>query len=180
MKHLLLLFLGILFLALQTTVFQALPLWMGVPDLLTLFILFLALHDKPLPGALLTLFLAVGLETFSGYFLGLYAIAYLMVFALVQWLAGTFALREMSQQPGLAAISLLLVNGFVYLASMMLEHVSSAPWQWGAVLQRLLIITILAMPVNRWLLSLTAWCDHKKRHRTFFQPKKGNRYRARV
>jgi len=180
MKPFLLLALGILFLSLQTTVFQALPLWMGVPDLLTLFVIFLALHDKPLSGALLTLFLAVGLETFSGYFLGLYAIAYLLIFALIQWGAATFALREMSQQPGLAAIALLLVNGFVYLASMMLEHASPAPWQWGAVLQRLLIITILAIPVNRWLLSLTAWCDHKKRHRSFFQPKKGNRYKARV
>ena len=179
MKIILLLLLGVLFLALQTTVFQAFPEWIGVPDLLFLLIVFLALHCKPGTGAVLTLLLSIGVEVSSGYFLGLYAIAYLLVFTIIKWLSGRFALQEVTQQPALAALAYLFVTAFVYLSSLMLADVSYNPWGWGAILQRVLIVTILAIPVNRWLFSISSWCDQGQRRRSFFRPKKGNQYKAR-
>lgn len=180
MKIILLLFLGVLFLALQTTVLQALPEWIGTPDLFFLLIIFLALHCKTVPGAVLTLLLTIGLEVFSGYFLGLYTIAYLLVFSIIKWLCVRFTLTEVTQQPALVALAYLFVNAFVYLSSLMLADVSPAPWGWGNILQRVLIVTILAIPLNRCLCSLMIWCDQRKRHRTFFHRKKGNQYKARV
>ena len=180
MKTILFLLLGVLFLTLQTTVFQAFPEWIGVPDLLFLLIVFMALHCKPGAGTLLTLLLSVGVEVFSGYFLGLYAIAYLLAFTIIKWMSGRFALKEVHQQPALAALAYLVVNAFVYLSSLMLTNESSHPWGWGAILQRVLIVTILAIPVNRWLFSISSWCEQKHPQRSFFRQKKGNQYKARA
>jgi cell shape-determining protein MreD len=180
MKIILFLFLGILFLALQTTVFQAFPEWFGIPDLLLLLIIFLSLHFKPGAGAMLILLFSIGLEVFSGYFLGLYAIAYILVFSAIKWLSVHFALKEINQQPSIAALSLLFVNAFVYLSSLMLADASLNPWGWGAILQRVLIVTILAIPVNRGLLSMAVWCDQKRSDHSFFRQKKKNQYKAKV
>lgn len=179
MKITLFFFLGILFLALQTTVFQTFPEWFGSPDLLLLLIVFLALHFKPGTGAALTLLFAIGLEVFSGYFLGLYAIAYLLVFSIIKWLSSHFAVKDMNQQPAIASLSFLFANAFVYLSSLMLADANPNPWGWGTILQRVLIVTILSIPANLALLSLMTWCDKKRNSRSFFRQKKGNTYRAR-
>ena len=180
MRLFILLFLGILFLALQTTVFQALPAWIGVPDLLFLLIIFLALHSKPGTGALLTLLFAIGLEVFSGYFLGLYAVAYLLVFFIIKGLAARFTLDEVNHQPPLVALAYIFVNAFVYLTSLMLADESPNPWVWGGILQRVLIVTILSIPANRCFSSLMSWCEQRATPRSLFRPKKGNRYKARA
>lgn len=180
MRFFIFLFLGIFFLSLQTTVFQALPPWIGVPDLLFLLIIFLALHCKPGTGALLTLLFAIGLEVFSGYFLGLYAVAYLLVFFIIKGLAARFTLDEVNHQPPLVALAYIFVNAFVYLSSLMLADENPNPWAWGGILQRVLIVTILAIPVDRCLSSLMAWCDRRKTPGSFFRQKKGNQYRARA
>ncbi|MDD5760188.1 MAG: hypothetical protein PHI06_14035 [Desulfobulbaceae bacterium] len=179
MKITLFFFLGILFLTLQTTVFQALPVWFGIPDLLLLLIVFLSLHFKPGSGAVLTLLFSLGLEVFSGYFLGLYAIAYLLVFSIIKWLSTHFALKDMNQQPAIASLSFLFVNAFVYLSSLMLSDASPNPWGWGAILQRVLIVTILSIPASLAFLSMMRWCDKKRSKRSFFRQKRGNTYKAR-
>lgn len=179
MKITLFFLLGILFLALQTTVFQAFPEWFGMPDLLLLLIIFLSLHFKPGTGAVLTLLFAIGLEVFSGYFLGLYAIAYLLVFFIIKWLSTHFALKDTNQQPTIASLSFLFVSAFVYLSSLMLADASPDPWGWGAILQRVLIVTILSIPANLGFFSIMLWCDRKKSSRSFFRQKRGNTYKAR-
>lgn len=179
MRAILFFLLGVLFIALQTTVLQTLPEWIGVPDLLFLLIVFLALHVKPGVGALQTVLFGVGIEVFSGYFLGLYAVAYLLVFFLIKGLSARFALNTLNHQPSLVALAFLFVNAFVYLSSLMLSQENLAPWGWGAILQRTLIVTILAIPLSRWFASVQAWCDHRRQHRSLFRQKKGNYYKAR-
>jgi len=170
--------LGILFISLQTTLFQAFPEWVGVPDLLFLLILFLALYFRPWPGAVLTLLLGVGMEVFSGHFLGLYVMAYLMIFFVAKGLAGHFALDALNHQPPLVALSYLFVNAFIYLSSLMLADTPLSPWGWGIMLQRTLIITILVIPVNRCLFLVMSRCDKRPKKRSFFGQKKGNYYKA--
>jgi len=179
MRNILFFLLGILFIALQTTVLQALPEWIGVPDLIFLLIVFLALHAKPGMGTLLTVLFGVALEIFSGYFLGLYALAYLLVFFLIKGLSARFALNALSHQPSLVALAYLFVSAFVYLSSLMLADESLAPWSWGAILQRTLIVTILAIPLTRWFSSIMAWCDRRRKQHSLFRQKKGNYYKAR-
>lgn len=171
--------LGTLFITLQTTVFQALPQWMGVPDLLFLLIVFLALHAKPGSGALLTVLFGIGLEVFSGYFLGLYAVAYLLVFFIIKGLSTRFDLNALNHQPSLVALAFLFVNAFVYLSSLMLSEESLAPWRWGSILQRVLIVVILAIPVTRWFSTIAEWFDRRRKQSPIFRQKKGNYYKAR-
>lgn len=180
MRFLLLFFLGIFFIALQTTVLQALPEWIGIPDLLFLLVVFLSLHCRPGIGGLLTLLFAIGMEVFSGHFLGLYAVAYLLVFFIIKGLSARFALSEVDHQPSLVALAYIFVNAFVYLSSLMLAEASPNPWGWGGILQRVLIVTVLAIPLNRWFSSLMSWCDQQRGRRPFFRQKKGNQYKARV
>jgi rod shape-determining protein MreD len=179
MRFVLFFLLGILFIALQTTVFQAFPEWVGVPDLLFLFIVFLALNAKTETGALLTALFGICVEVFSGYFLGLYVVAYLLVFFIIKWLSVRLALNELNHQPPLFALAYLFVNAFVYLSSLMLSDESLIPWAWGGVLQRVLIVTILSIPVSRWFSSIMVWCDRRPNHSSLFQQKKGNYYKAR-
>lgn len=178
MRFFLFFLLGILFLSLQTTVLQTLPEWVGVPDLLFLLIVFLALYFKPWSGALLTVIFGIVMEVFSGYFLGLYAMAYLLIFFVVKGLAAHFALDALNHQPPLVALAYLFVNAFVYLSSLMLVDGSLYPWGWGVMLQRALIVTILVIPVNRCLSVISAWCDKSPKKRSLFGQKKGNYYKA--
>lgn len=180
MRNLIFFLLGALFIALQTTVFQAFPEWVGVPDLLFLLIVFLALHGKSWTSAVLVVLFGIGIEVCSGYFLGLYAVAYLLVFFIIKGLSASFALDVLNHQPPLVALVFLFANAFVYLSSLMLSEESPTPWGWGAILQRVLIVTILVIPVTRCFSSIMSWCDRRRKQRTLFGPKKGNYYKARV
>jgi len=180
MRILLFLLLGILVISLQTTVFQTLPEWIGAPDLILLLVVFFALQFKPGQGALLVVILGVGVEAFSGYFLGLYVMAYLLVFFITKGLSARFALNVLNHQPALVVLAFLFVNAFVYLVSLMLAEESPAPWGWGAILQRALIVTILTIPVGRGLSAAMSWCEKRRKHSSLFTQKRGNYYKARV
>ncbi len=180
MRFFIFLLLGVLFLALQTTVLPALPSWMGAPDLLFLLIVFLAIHLKAWPGALLVVLFGIGSEVVSGYFLGIYTVAYLLVFFIVKGLAGHFDLTALNHQPPLVVLSYLFANAFVYLASFMLADENAVPWAWGAILQRVLILTILVVPFSRLFLALMVWCDRRHRTYSLFSRKRGNYYKARA
>lgn len=172
--------LGVFFLALQTTVLPALPEWIGVPDLLFLLILFLAIYGRSWSGAALCVLFGLGSEVFSGYFLGLYVVAYLLIFFATRGLSARFDLQALNYQPSLVVVAYLFANGFVYFATMMLADQVVVPWAWGAILQRVLILAILMIPVSRLLLSLMNWCDRSRKSKTLFRRKKGNYYTARA
>ncbi len=87
MQTLVFLILGTVFIILQTTLFQCLPVWIGIPDLIFLQIVFMAIHLRVYQGAFLTLVFGIVLEVFSGYFLGLYALAYILVFFIIKGLS---------------------------------------------------------------------------------------------
>ncbi len=169
------LLLGLVCIALQTTLFQLLPKWIGMPDLLFLLIIFMSINFKVTPGALLTLTFATLYEVFSGYFLGLYVFAYLFIFFLIKGVAVGLAIDESNHQPPLVAISYLIANGFVYIFSIMLAD-QGGPWDWGGVLQRVLIVTVLVVPVNRLLRGVMDFCENKDGRFSFFGLKKENKY----
>lgn len=169
--------LGIFFITLQTTLFQGLPDWIGVPDLLFLQIIFMAIHLRIYQGAFLTLVFGVALEVFSGYFLGLYALAYLLIFLVVKGLSAALSINEANHQTPIVAVSYLVANGFVYVSNVMLANVEQSSWDWGGLLQRVLIVIVLVVPVNHLFGLLLNFCDSSERAEVFFVQKKGNRYR---
>jgi hypothetical protein len=95
-------------------------------------------------------------------------------------LSARFALIELNHQPPLIALAYLAANAFVYISSLMLAEERPTPWGWGSILQRVLIVTILAIPMGRWFSSLMTWCDKRRRRRSLFRQKKGNQYTERA
>jgi len=178
MRTLVFFLLGTFFITLQTTLFQRFPTWMGMPDLLFLQIVFMAIHLRFYQGALLTLVFGIALEAFSGYFLGLYALAYLLVFIIIKGLSSALAINEANHQAPIVALGYLLANSFIYVCSAMLTSESQGAWEWGGLLQRVLIVIILVVPVNRLFTALLDFCDRGiEKKELLFHRKTGNRYR---
>lgn len=171
------LLLGICLLTMQTTLFHVLPEWVGMPDLLFLLVVFMAIHLPTTSGALLALVFGTMVEAFSGYFLGLYALAYLLIFFVLKGLSVALAIDEVNHQPPIVALCYLVANGFVYLFSGMLAEAPAASWSWGGVLQRVLIIIILVVPVGRLFTLILELCKRQD-EQSFFRRNKGNRYRS--
>lgn len=178
MRTLVFFLLGTFFIILQTTLFQSFPGWIGVPDLVFLQIVFMAIHLRVYEGAFLTLVFGVMLETLSGYFLGLYALAYLLIFTITKGLSAALSINEANHQPPIVALGYLLANGFVYICSVMLANVDQSSWDWGGLLQRVLIVIVLVVPVNHFFNLILDFCDRGiEKKQLFFYRKSGNRYR---
>lgn len=180
MRFIIFLLLGFFFIGLQTTLFQALPKWIGLPEFLFLLIVFIAIHFPTAKGAILTLIFGTLTEVTSGYFLGIYSIAYLLIFFIIKGLSAGLAIDESNYQPPIVAIGYLLANSIVYMCTAMLAEESLIPWNWGEILQRLLIITILTVPMN--IIFEALWqkrikIDDSQIFFKLFQQQKGNRYR---
>ena len=172
------LFLGLLLIPLQTSLLDSLPAWLGMPDLLFLLIVFMAIHLRTHQGALLCLFFGTAMEVFCGYFLGLHVITYMLIFFLIKGISTALAIDESTHQPPIAALGYLLTSGIIYIFTAMLADQTLSPWAWGKVLQRVLMVTILVIPTNRFFLMIRAICDHKYETKSFYRRKKsGNRYR---
>ena len=149
-----------------------------MPDLLFLQIVFMAIHLRVHQGALLTLIFGVALEVFSGYFLGLYALAYLLVFVIIKGLSSALAIHEANHQPPIVALSYLVANSFIYVCNAMLTSESQGSWEWGGLLQRVLIVIVLVVPVNRLFSAVLDFCDRGiEKKELLFHRKTGNRYR---
>ncbi len=180
MRFTIFLLMGLFIIGLQTTFFKILPTWIGQPDLLFLLIVFIAIHFPTAKGAVLTLILGIFIEVVSGYFIGIYAIAYLLIFFLIKGLSVGLAIDESNHQPPMVALGYLLANGFIYMSNSMLADNPLTPWNWGEILSRLLIVTILTVPMNIMFKAL--WhpqikVDDLNPFFKLFQQPKGNRYR---
>ncbi len=181
MRFITFLFLGLFFIGLQTTLLQFLPKWMGIPDLLFLLIVFISIHFPTATGITLTFIFGILLEALSGYFLGIYAIAYFLVFLIIKGLSTGLAIDESNHQPPIVALTYLMANGIVYLCTAMLADNPLNHWGWGEILQRLLIITILVVPMNiifEFFAKLSFKnTNDRQAFLQIFQQQKGNRYR---
>jgi rod shape-determining protein MreD len=139
--------LGILILVLQTTFLQLLPAWLGKPDILFLLIVYIACQVDILRGAFIILLLGLIMDAFSGVFLGLYPVIYLLVLAFIKGISRQIAINEFAYQVPLAVISYLLVGVGMFLFSFFLAPDSPPQWSWGIILLQLLILAVIGTPV---------------------------------
>ena len=139
--------LGILILVLQTTFLQLLPAWLGKPDILFLLIVYVSCQADILRGALIILVLGLLMDAFSGVFLGLYPVIYLLVFAFIKGISRQIAINEFAYQVPLAVISYLFVGIGMFLFSFFLVPDSPPQWSWSIMLLQLLILAVIGTPV---------------------------------
>ena len=182
MRILVFLILGLVLLTLQTSLLPIIPEWFGRPDLLFLLIVFVAIYMTIIEGVVLCLFLGTAMEVVSGSFLGMYILAYGVVFIMIRSFSSWFSMENSSPLPGIFALSYLLSQGLIYVFTSMLADESMVPWVWGEVLLRVLIVAVLSLPCHAIFQGVLKICDQRREKRSFFTrrvSKKGNRYRPR-
>ena len=150
-------FLGVFLLILQTTLFQILPEWAGKPDLLFVLIVFLAIRVDVIKGAVLVLLFGLLMDIFSGIYLGLHPVIYLMLFFALNGITKHLAINESIHQVPLVVISYLLACNGIYIFASILSPDNDLVWSWSRLLLQIVILAIITAPLFKiygWTLSL--------------------------
>ena len=87
------------------------------------------------------------MDAFSGVFLGLYPVIYLLVLAFIKGISRQVAIDKFSYHVPLAVISYLFVGIGMYLFSFFLAPDSPPQWSWGTILLQLIILAVIGIPV---------------------------------
>lgn len=170
---------GVLLLVAQTTLFPALPAWIGKPDLIFILVIFLALRMQVFKGGVLILLFGLLMDLLSGIFLGLYPLMYLVVFAVVRFIARQLVINEAGHQIPLVVASYLLMNSVVFMGTSMLEPEEIMYWSWPALFLQMLILAVLAMPLFYFFDWLMSWFDQgRPRWSLLGATRSGNRFAA--
>jgi len=171
------LILGIFILVLQTTFMQQLPAWLGKPDILFLLIVYIACQLDIFRGAFIILLLGLLMDTFSGVFLGLYPVIYLLVLAFIKGISRQIAINKFAYHVPLAVISYLFVGIGMYLFSLFLAPDSPPQWSWGTILLQLLILAVIGTPVFGIFESIMNFCRSSSASGRFLGTNKSNRFK---
>jgi rod shape-determining protein MreD len=92
------LFLGVIFLTLQTTLLTFLPIQRIRPDIVFILTLYLGLFYPPISGGILAVFLGFLMDLFSGNSFGLYTLSRPLIFYVAQFFKGRFYLESYVSQ----------------------------------------------------------------------------------
>lgn len=173
------LIIGALLLVLQTSLIPMLPAWLGKPEFLFLLIVFIPSRMGVIPGASVAFLLGILSDVYSGIYLGLFPITYLLIFFILKGIYRFVAVNETFYQAPIVAVTYLLTCGGIFIAAMLLGDGNQPQWTWDAVLVRTLLVAILTMP----FFSLFDLCweksaVHQPRWRLFKRKKRENRFRS--
>jgi len=108
------LFLGILFLTLQTTLLMSLPIHRIRPDIVLILTLYLGLSYPPISGGILAFFMGYLMDLFSGNVLGLYSLSRPLIFYIAQIFKDRFYLEGLLSQFLFVFLS-AMAEGFLLL-----------------------------------------------------------------
>ncbi|MEW6427647.1 MAG: rod shape-determining protein MreD [Thermodesulfobacteriota bacterium] len=172
--------LGFFLLACQTSLLPLLPQWLGRPDLLFILIIFVAVRLPFYTGLFLCFLFGMLVDGFSGYYLGLHALTYLLFFFLLRGLSSRLALQYALHQPILAATGSLLTNISIFLLANMLNETGQFKWVWRDVLLQALMVAIFAVPLIFVFEGGLDFCTRRstprrrpRRHENTWQPGTG-------
>ena len=169
---------GLLLFVMETTLFSLLPVWFGRPDLIFLFIVFLAYRFDAIKGAALVFFIGLLMDIFSGVFVGIYPTVYLLVFFIVNILSKHIANESTFQAP-IAIISYLLSASTIFIISAMLAPEALIEWSWRTMLLQVIMLTVIAIPFFSICDLYLTFCTKKlTTWRPFRLPTGGNRFKS--
>jgi rod shape-determining protein MreD len=169
---------GLLLFVMQTTLFSLLPAWLGQPDLIFLFIVFLAFRFDVIKGAVLVFFIGLLMDLFSGVFLGIYPTIYLLVFFILMIVSKHIANESTFQAP-LAIISYLLSASCIFVISTMLAPEAIIEWSWRTMLLQVIMLLVVAIPFFSLCDRFLTFCTKKMVNwRPFRLPASGNRFKS--
>ncbi len=172
------LLLGVVLLTIQTTLFQLMPNWLGRPDLVFLLVIFLAYRIDIIRGAALTFMLGLLMDIFSGIFLGLYPVVYLLIFFFLKAISRQLAIGESAYQGPMVAASYLFAATGLFLFVTILSPDNPPSWSWGIILLQVLLISVISIPLFGLFDYVRMKTPKKISGWQPFTKKSGNRFRT--
>ncbi|BHH84345.1 rod shape-determining protein MreD [Desulforhopalus sp. 52FAK] len=139
--------LGVLLIVLQTTLLQYLPLWLGRPDFIFIFVAFVAYRFAWIPGIFLVFTLGWILDVVAGIQLGIYPLMCLLTLTGLKLLTNKSPVKEATYQIPLVGMSYFLVQMFMYFLCSLSSPDLVPEWSWGVTLQRTALVTVSAIPM---------------------------------
>jgi len=139
--------LGVSLIVLQTTLLQYLPLWLGRPDFIFIFVAFVAYRFAWIPGVFLVFTLGWILDVVAGIQLGIYPLMCLLSLTGLKLLTNKSPVKEATYQIPLVGISYFLVQMFMYFICSLSSPDLLPEWSWGVTVQRTVIVMVSAIPM---------------------------------
>lgn len=144
------LFLGLLLIGLETTLFMIHPLWKGSPDLYFVLVAYLAYRHDLLRSLIILFPLSMIFDVLSGMLLGMYPALFILGFLLLKFMASHLPVRESLYQVPMIGVSYLLVNWLVYMFMNFASESLLVPWSWPVMLVRAGLVVLFAFPLFRF------------------------------
>lgn len=139
--------LGVSLIVLQTTLLQYLPMWLGRPDFIFIFVAFVAYRFAWIPGIFLVFTLGWILDVVAGIQLGIYPLMCLVTLTGLKLVTNKSPIKETTYQIPLLGGSYFLVQMFMYFVCSLSSPDMLPAWSWGEPLQRTVLVMIAAIPL---------------------------------
>jgi rod shape-determining protein MreD len=138
--------LGVFLVVLQTTLLQFTPESFGRPDFVFLLVVFAAYRFAWLPGIVLTFTVSWIIDVLTSYYLGIYPLQCLLVFACLKGITTNIPIKESVYQIPLVGIGYFCMHLLVYCATSLLLPDALPEWLWGRILRETLLLVVVAVP----------------------------------
>lgn len=169
--------LGTLLLVLQTSILPIMPGWFAKIDPLFVLVVFVSVRLDPYRGALLVIYFGMLTDIFSGIYSGLHPVVYLALHFTINLLSRPLVLNEPPHQIPLVLSSYLFVLSLTHMITTFLSPEAVSLWNWKEIFVRLLLLTLITMPLfSLYDFSMTR-LSPKKALEILIKPRNKNRFR---
>lgn len=139
--------LGVSLIVLQTTLLQYLPLWLGRPDFIFIYVAFVAYRFAWIPGIFLVFTVGWILDVVAGIELGIYPLMCLLTLTGLKLLTNKSPVKEATYQIPLVGLSYFLMQMFIHFICSFTSPDLLPEWSWGVTLQRTALVMVSAIPL---------------------------------
>ena len=151
-----LLVLGSLLLVMQCILAQTLPPWMGKPDLLFVLVIFIAIDLDIFWGALLAFAFGLLMDIFSGIYLGMYPLLFILIFFAIKLASRRLIVNEIAHLPALIVTCYFIMSCSFFILSTPLVPGAELNWQWREIFLQALILVIISIPLRQLFIRFIA------------------------
>lgn len=165
-------------LILQTALFPALPGWFSQLDPLFILIVFIAVHIDIIRGTVLTIYIGMITDIFSGVYSGLHPITYLALLLVIKGLSRPLVLSETAHQIPLVLSSYLFASCFIFVIVSSLAPATDLLWSWPDLFIRCFMLALITLPCFKFYRFSMDTFNPRNALQILIKPKRGNKFRS--
>lgn len=171
-------FLSTVLLILQSSLFPSLPGWFSQLDPLFILLVFIAVHIDIIRGTVLTIYIGMITDIFSGVYSGLHPITYLALFLVIKGLSRPLVLSEAAHQIPLVLSSYLFVSCFIFVIVSSLAPATDLLWSWPDLFIRFFMLGLITIPCFKAYRFSMDTFNPRNALQILIKPKRGNKFRS--